>query len=284
MPLSAYTKAIRPKVHGSWNLHEATLDQPLDFFIMLASAVGMVGHPSQANYGAGNTYQDALAHYRVSRGLPATTIDLGIVRSAGYVAESDNQEEIERNLTRWGFMRIEEEEFFSMLEIAMTSNGHTHQSCHMLTGVGVGTQEEVSSDQGRTDIPSWFKDPTFSHLHKMQAHNNTNTETKTSTTSQSLHERLKGKCLSITETTTTILDAILSKLAKSLMMNREDFDPSQPTSAYGVDSLVAVEVRNWLVRETKVDVPVFEILQCSSLQALAVGIAERCSVIVGDTK
>ncbi|KAL2008035.1 hypothetical protein VTN00DRAFT_8017 [Thermoascus crustaceus] len=285
MPLSAYTRAIRPKVHGSWNLHEATLNQPLDFFIMLASAVGMVGHPSQANYAAGNTYQDALAHYRVSRGLPATTIDLGIVRSAGYVAESDHQEEIERNLTRWGFLRIEEEEFFSMLEIAMTSSsGHTHQSCHMLTGVGVGVGiQEVSSDQGRTDSPSWFKDPAFSHLHKMQTHINTNTEKKTSTTSQSLHERLKGKCLSITETTTTILDAITAKLAKSLMMNREDFDPSQPTSAYGVDSLVAVEVRNWLVRETKVDVPVFEILQCSSLQALAVRIAERCSV-VADTK
>lgn len=284
MSLDAYNKAIRPKVHGSWNLHEATLKQPLDFFVMLASAAGMVGHPGQGNYTAGNAYEDALAHYRVSRGLPATTIDLGIVHFAGYVAENP---EVERSLSRLGFLRIEEDEFFAILEIAVSRGGHSHQSCQMFTGVG--TQEPLGLDSSRTaDVPFWLRDPIFSHLLKMQAHDSSNADTKAAATTahQSLHQRLKG-CVSITEAVSIILDALLLKLAKSLMMNGpEDFDPSQPVSAYGVDSLVAVELRNWIVRETKADVPVFEILQSSSLNALALQVAERrgVSLIKGEKR
>jgi KR domain-containing protein len=71
---------------GSWNLHEL-LPQNLDFFILLSSLAGIVGSISQANYAAGNTYQDALVNYRHAKGLPAQSIDLGLIKGVGYVEE-----------------------------------------------------------------------------------------------------------------------------------------------------------------------------------------------------
>ncbi|KAI9872084.1 MAG: hypothetical protein M1823_008265, partial [Watsoniomyces obsoletus] len=86
MTVEQYKAAVRPKVQGTWNLHEQLHD--LDFFVMLSSLSGVVGLASQCNYAAGNSYQDALARYRLSRGLPAASIDIGVVQAVGVVAEN----------------------------------------------------------------------------------------------------------------------------------------------------------------------------------------------------
>ncbi|KAB8239754.1 uncharacterized protein BDW43DRAFT_259102 [Aspergillus alliaceus] len=79
----------RPKIQGSWNLHEA-LPKDLDFFVMLSSISGVIGNPGQANYSAGNVYKDALAYFRRRQGAKAVALDLGAVRDIGYLAESED--------------------------------------------------------------------------------------------------------------------------------------------------------------------------------------------------
>jgi NADPH:quinone reductase-like Zn-dependent oxidoreductase/SAM-dependent methyltransferase/NAD(P)-dependent dehydrogenase (short-subunit alcohol dehydrogenase family) len=78
--------AVGPKVHGTWNLHEL-LPKELDFFVMLSSLAGVMGHRGQGNYGAGNIFQDYFASFRRSHGLRAMTIDIGYLLSVGFVAE-----------------------------------------------------------------------------------------------------------------------------------------------------------------------------------------------------
>lgn len=80
-------EALEPKFQGSKNLHEM-LPRDIDFYVMLSSICGLIGSRGQANYAAGNTYQDALAHFRRSKGLPATSLNLGNVQSIGYLAEN----------------------------------------------------------------------------------------------------------------------------------------------------------------------------------------------------
>ncbi|EKG12367.1 Beta-ketoacyl synthase [Macrophomina phaseolina MS6] len=79
---------VGPKVHGTWNLHDM-LPKDLDFFVMLSSLAGVMGHRGQGNYGAGNIFQDYFANYRRSVGLRAMTIDIGYLLSVGFVAEHD---------------------------------------------------------------------------------------------------------------------------------------------------------------------------------------------------
>lgn len=74
-----FRQPIVPKVAGTWNLHQASPEQPksLDFFTLLSSVSGLVGQLGQANYAAGNTFLDSFAAYRLQQGLPACSINLG---------------------------------------------------------------------------------------------------------------------------------------------------------------------------------------------------------------
>jgi hypothetical protein len=81
---------VKAKVQGSINLHELVPNQnsELDSFIMLSSVVGIVGNAGQANYAGGCAFQDALARYRVARGLHGTSLSLRMIKSAGYLANN----------------------------------------------------------------------------------------------------------------------------------------------------------------------------------------------------
>ncbi|KAK0701253.1 hypothetical protein B0H67DRAFT_500719, partial [Lasiosphaeris hirsuta] len=58
----------------------------------------------------------------------------------------------------------------------------------------------------------------------------------------------------------TITEALMHQLAWSMMLPIEDINAARPLSAYGVDSLVAAEVRNWITMEMVVEVSVFEVV------------------------
>ncbi|MGB1015993.1 MAG: KR domain-containing protein, partial [Nannocystaceae bacterium] len=74
------------KVEGARNLHLLTEAMELDLFVMYAAAAGLLGSPGQSNYAAANTFLDALAHYRVARGLPGLSIDWGPFAEVGLAA------------------------------------------------------------------------------------------------------------------------------------------------------------------------------------------------------
>ena len=48
-----------PKVHGAWHLHQATTDQPLDWFCSFSSAAALLGSPGQGAYAAANSWLEA---------------------------------------------------------------------------------------------------------------------------------------------------------------------------------------------------------------------------------
>ncbi|MFG1372207.1 type I polyketide synthase [Xanthobacter oligotrophicus] len=87
---SHFAKVLSPKLRAAWLLHRATLDEPLEMFVLYASASGLLGLPGQANYAAANTALDALAEHRASLGLPAQAIDWGPWEGAGMAQTLDS--------------------------------------------------------------------------------------------------------------------------------------------------------------------------------------------------
>jgi acyl transferase domain-containing protein/aryl carrier-like protein len=77
---------LAPKVRGGWALHELTLGDPLDFFVLFSSAAALFGSPGQSNYAAANGFLDGLAAYRQARGLPGLAINWGSWAEIGMAA------------------------------------------------------------------------------------------------------------------------------------------------------------------------------------------------------
>jgi acyl transferase domain-containing protein/aryl carrier-like protein len=89
-----FHRVITPKVQGAWNLHQLTQDLPLDFFLLFSSAVSLVGSAGQTNYCAANAFLDALAHYRQRQGLPALSINWGAWAEIGVAAQRELEQRI----------------------------------------------------------------------------------------------------------------------------------------------------------------------------------------------
>ncbi|KAL8717110.1 MAG: hypothetical protein Q9225_005621 [Loekoesia sp. 1 TL-2023] len=131
MTLTQWDQTSRSKVESSWNLY--TLLPDLGFFILLSSVSGVVGNPGQSNYAAGCTFQDALARHRSQRGQKAVSIDLGVVRSIGIVAETERLQQ--HSQSSKGFIQVEEAEFLSLLDIYCDPSYHPEgHRCQMVMG------------------------------------------------------------------------------------------------------------------------------------------------------
>lgn len=68
---------LRPKVHGTWVLHELTKTLPLDFFLAFSSTTSLLGAKGMAHYAAANQFVDAFAHFRRAAGLPMLSVNWG---------------------------------------------------------------------------------------------------------------------------------------------------------------------------------------------------------------
>lgn len=265
-----FVAATRPKYNVTLNLHKY-LPRDLDFFVCLSSAAGQIGSIAQGNYNAGNNYQDALCAHRRSLGLPGTSINLGWMGEIGFVAESD-QAKVPQ-VVRDGVRDLKANQFFTIMEAAM-SDDETVSKGQPVLGLATGG---LIKHSGR-DEPYWFRDARFSAMRLYDTHQS-KTETTTKGTNGGDIKLGLASAKTLEEAKAIVLSGLTAKLAKGLMMELDDVDSSRPLNMYGVDSLVAVDIRAWAMKEVQSVVHVSDILKSMPMSDLAGKIAEASKLV-----
>ena len=96
----SFETVLRPKVLGAWNLHRATLRHELELFVLFSAVAGWIGNAGQSNHAAANAWLDGLAAWRRSRGLAGQAIAWGPWSGVGEAEEM--RERIEERLAAMG--------------------------------------------------------------------------------------------------------------------------------------------------------------------------------------
>ncbi|KAL8954648.1 MAG: hypothetical protein Q9183_007000, partial [Haloplaca sp. 2 TL-2023] len=119
MSYDDYNSAIQPKVAGTWNLHSRFPNtDDLDFFILLSANTGILGNAGQSHHSAGATYQDALARWRVSQGLPCVSMDLARIKSVATEEDTAKLASMRTRMAKLGHMWLDEHVIEDLVETA----------------------------------------------------------------------------------------------------------------------------------------------------------------------
>ncbi|EFQ36689.1 KR domain-containing protein [Colletotrichum graminicola] len=266
MSAESLHEVLRPKVTGSWNLHEL-LPGTLEFFVLLSSFCGIMGNRGQSNYAAGNTYQDALARHRASMGLKGVSIDLALVGEAGWAHQNH---ELTAKSFRVGHGGIKQSELMTLLDAVCDPS----YNCGAQVVNIIDTPESLYR-LAKADVLPWMKKPLFSGVMRIgenacstiqgdSDHSNMNDdEDKVS------YVDLVVAAASVEEASEIVAQGLVQKLSKSLCVAPESLDIEKAAYVLGVDSLIAVEVRYWFAKKLGVEVAVFNILKDRSLLSLS---------------
>ncbi|KZL83622.1 beta-ketoacyl synthase domain-containing protein [Colletotrichum incanum] len=244
-----WTAAFGPKAVGAANLTgvfgpgpsapglAGYSDPSGPWFLFLSSASGIIGNRGQANYAAANAVQDALA-----RSLPrAVSLDLGPVLEAGMLVED---EETLSKLRGAGFYGIRHQDFLTMIERAITgeiASGVATPS-QIISGVGTGGLIR----QNNPGDPFWSRSAMYSYMNTVDMPITSPDEAFGSggVPSEADVKKMLSVCSGAEAAAAIICTGLVQLMAKAMTLLPEEIDPERAPSAYGVDSLVAVGVRN----------------------------------------
>ncbi|KAH6640085.1 beta-ketoacyl synthase domain-containing protein [Truncatella angustata] len=256
MTVETWNRVLLPKTVGSKNLDVVFSDpksEPLDFFIMTSSFAALGGHPGQSNYAAANMYMNGLAANRRKRGLTGSVLNIGVIYGLGLLQRE--KEELYVGLEREGYPPISERDIHHMfLEAIVAGRPSGEEPFDITTGLR-------RFRWGSENPLHWHLDPRFSHFTVDEG----DSEAEAGTGAQ----RSLADELSSIKDVELMADRLVASFSGHLQVMLQLYEGSvnrhSSLSEIGIDSLVAVDIRNWIWKTLGRDVAVMKILGATSI-------------------
>ncbi|KAM0345449.1 hypothetical protein ACHAPU_006376 [Fusarium lateritium] len=279
MTIDEWKQPLAPKITGTINLDKYFAGPDMDFFVTLSSIVSVIGKSGQSNYAAGNGFQDAFtrAHANhphtqyVSLNIGAVSID-----AHGALEASQNKtaiSAIRASLKQNSVMDISFDEFFLNFEYLMTDSARKdglHQSIQAVTRQSM----MEANDEYLLDNPVFSQLP---HAVEKKANGTAKTD------KVDFAEALAG-VKTMAEAEQLIQNAALAKFAVFLDRPMEEIRVDQSLATIGLDSLVSIELKNWMVRTFQVNLQTSELSGAGSITALTATVASRSKLIPDEVR
>ncbi len=245
----AFASVLRPKVTGGWLLHRLLEDAPLDFFVMFSSAGSLLGQPGQGNYAAANAFLDALAHHRRALGQPALSINWGAWNGLGF-AETAGGKRLAARLALAGIGSIAPAQALEVMGRILSQRATQVAVVPVDWGkyrqfYPAGTEAALLSELGGEQIAG-----SSPSIHAG--------EKRTALLAAEPAERFQLVQSYVTELVARVLGQAASKV-----------DLQQPLSNLGLDSLMAVELKNRIATDLGVNIPMVTFLSGPSVEQAA---------------
>ncbi|KAF6838923.1 polyketide synthase (beta-ketoacyl synthase domain-containing protein) [Colletotrichum plurivorum] len=241
-----WTAAFGPKAVGAANLVNVfARGRARDpWFLFLSSASGVIGNRGQGNYAAANAVQDAIARSSSIANVRACSLDLGPVLEAGMLVDD---EATLGKLRGAGFYGIRHQDFLEMVSRAITGEvvPGVPVPAQIVSGVGTGGLIR----QNNPGDPFWSRTAMYSYMNTVDVPVQKPTDDDDDASGQrgmgedEMRKRLAA-CGGRDEAAGIICSGLVQLMAKAMSLLPEEIDADKAPSAYGVDSLVAVGVRN----------------------------------------
>jgi len=237
-----FETVLNPKVTGAFLLHEMSSGIPLDFFIIFSSVASIFGSPGQGNHAAANSILDALAHTRHRQGLPALSINWGVWSQVGAAAERGAVE----HSAQQGIMSFLPEDGIKILEGLMRSN---------LIQVVVSPMDWPRYLQNYNEIPPLLREVAAKVTRRVPI-NGSSVKSEVAAKSKTGSAFLSRLAETPTDRKhSTLLDFVQGQVAQVLGLGKSAINERVPLSELGLDSLMAVELRNLLGNELALERP-----------------------------
>jgi acyl transferase domain-containing protein/acyl carrier protein len=252
---AALNTVLRPKVMGGWLLHRLLEGARLDFFVLFSSAGSLLGQPGQGNYAAANAFLDALAHHRRAQGQPALSVNWGAWAELGF-ADTTGGKRLAARLALVGIRSMAPRQALEVLE-RMLRQGATQVAA-----------VPVNWKQYSQFYSAGSESPLLSELASGEA----------DVLLQAGHPGEKRDALLAAEPAARhqLLRSYLSEqVARVLGLSPSRLDVEQPLSNLGLDSLMAVELKNRIAVDLGVNVPMVKFLQGPSVAQAATQILDQ---------
>lgn len=262
---------LSAKVQGSIHLHEVSIEQclELDFFVMTSSMDGLIALPTTAGYSAANCFQDALARHRRSRGLPACAIGFGLITE---VTEVATMEQVLANMRNNQLYHTDEFTFLHQVEAAFLANpiGIDNMlqfdplaAAQIMTGL---EPSQLARAYRAGSSPSWRGENRVAHIARamydcLSASTNGQVETgedDMSNVAVPVHSAIKAGSMQVA--IDLVATMTVQRIGALLVIPIESIATTKSVAHYGVDSLVAIELRKWLLETFEFAVPLLELL------------------------
>ncbi|MCJ1245405.1 hypothetical protein MMC30_002609 [Trapelia coarctata] len=261
---------LQSKLVGTQNLVEAFKDLPLDFFVMLSSLSGLVGTRGQANYAAGNTFQDSLAQSQMNTRTHYMAVDLGMIEGTTAYENNEGQNRT-RNLLRQGWKPVKAEDLLAVLDYAISPHARKDKCRQAVIGIDGRSIFEADNATPATNSALFVH---VRNSHDITAPTQPDIDPKS-------HKQTISDAQSLDEVLHIITEAIAQRLCSLVALDYEKVNVEIPLSDFGLDSLTAIELKNWVAQEFDAAIQASEILDEPSIKALATRTASRSTIIQG---
>ena len=248
--LQGFLRVLKPKVLGAWNLHRRLAGDPLDFFVLFSSVASLFGSAGQANYAAANAFLDAFAHDRRAAGLPAMSINWGPWAGAGMAASLGDRDQ--RRLEGRGMRPLRPEEGREALGRLLDGGGAQAVVASMNWAQAVAESEgmrRIASEIGDRSAPS---PPPGGAEHQ-----------PTGFWVQGLRDAPGSR------RRTMLVQHLRELVARVFGLDTQAVETTRPLREIGLDSLLAVELRNAVGREVEKSLPAALLFDYPTVDALA---------------